>query len=115
VADDGPDEEGMDKRLWLLVIPGILLIPFGMAVIWKNERKIVRITGVLRHGKKMLKPDCSSSPSSSNDMELVHATGITTAEEISDGHYSRDNVYYIRADVEMYQKIEHKRTVHHRE
>lgn len=42
-------------------------------------------------------------------MQLVHATGVTTADSITDGHYQRENVYYIRADVEMYQKIERKK------
>ena len=54
--------ELIDPVWWVLIIPGIFLIPFGMAVIWKNERKIVRMTGVLRAGKKQAKRDCSSSP-----------------------------------------------------
>ena len=97
---------------WMLVIPGLLLVPFGMAIIYKNEGKIVRIKGVLRYGKKQMKSDQDyQSASSSNNMELVHMKGITNTEgalEIPELNYARPNCYRISVHAEMFQKIEHK-------
>lgn len=77
-ADTEEEKMHKDPEFWALVIPGLLAIPFGMAIIYKNEGKIVRITGVLRHGKKQMKSNQDYlSASSSNEKELVHMKGFT--------------------------------------
>lgn len=96
---DADAEEAKEKGKWFWVVPGTLLVMFAMAVIWKNEKKVVRIRGVIRKAKKEVKLDVSpNSIDRGNNKELVHVTGRShTAEDVhvSAINYTRGDVYRI--------------------
>lgn len=81
-----------------------------MAVIWKNEKKVVRIRGVIRKAKKEVKMDQSpNSIEKDNNKELVHMTGRAHTEEdthVSAINYTRGDVYRIACNAQMYQRVE---------
>jgi hypothetical protein len=92
----------------------LVLIPFSLAFIWKNEKKIVRYHQVIETAKKEVKENQDYKQiNESNDKELVHMKGKTTNEEgVKDLalDYGRPDVYRLIRTVEMYQRVEHKKT-----
>jgi hypothetical protein len=106
------EEESVDKKKWFWVVPGAFFVLFAVATIWKNEKKVVRMRGVIRAGHKSLKSDQNpDSVETENKWELVHMTGKSYTEtEVHDGQldYTRGNIYRMACTAEMYQRVERR-------
>lgn len=101
-----------DDNPWGLFVLGLALIPFSLALIWKNEKKIVRYHQVIKQAKKVVKKDQDyKEVNEANEKALVHMRGKTRNQEgVKDGalDYGRPDVYRIIRTVEMFQRVEHK-------
>jgi hypothetical protein len=54
---------------------GLVLIPFSIVCIWKNEKKIVNYNKVIVKAKEALKSVPADKIDDKNDYELVHVSG----------------------------------------
>lgn len=88
---------------------GLILIPFSIVCIWKNEKKIVNYNKVIVKAKEALKSVPADKIDDKNDYELVHVSGKSQNDtEIEDhdfGIKAPDSYRLIRT-VEMYQTKE---------
>lgn len=93
--------------LWIL---GLTLIPFSLALLWKNEKKVVRYHQVIEAALKVLKMDQNfEKVDEANEKALVHMNGTArNLEVITDSRldYSRQNCYRVIRTVEMFQCVE---------
>ena len=92
---------------------GIFLIPFSLALIWKNEKKLVKFQRVLEIARRDCRAINIEQPMDETDFRLVHAAGKTiNNEEISDKIFgaSVQNAYRLVRTVEMYQYKENSET-----
>ena len=84
---------------------GLILIPFSIVCIWKNEKKIVNYNKVIVKAKEALKSVPADKIDDKNDYELVHVSGKSQNDtEIEDhdfGIKAPDSYRLIRT-VEMY-------------
>lgn len=105
------EETGHDWG-WGSFVAGLCLIPFSLALIWQNEKKIVRFHEVIVAAKKEIKPDQDTEKiNEGNEKSLVHMIGkARNDEKIVDEalNYSAVNCYRIIRTVEMYQRHETK-------
>jgi hypothetical protein len=91
------------------------LIPFSLALIWQNEKKIVRFHEVIVAAREEIKPDQDPDKvCTENEKALVHMMGTARNDDILVDealNYSARNCYRIKRTVEMYQRVETKKTV----
>jgi len=87
---------------------GLLLIPFALILIWKNERKIVKYHKVIVQARADLKSDVKA-PLEENELCLVHTKGCSVNEEVlEDKEFGVQvaNSYRLNRKVEMFQWVE---------
>jgi hypothetical protein len=57
---------------------GLILIPFSLVLIWKNEKKIVMYHRVILQAQTACKEVDPKEVKDEHDLDLVHAQGIAT-------------------------------------
>ena len=85
---------------------GLILIPFSLALLWKNEKKIVTYAKVIAEARKECRILKGDIPLDENDYELVHMTGTTeNPDNLTDQSFGAtvENSYRLVRSVEMYQ------------
>ena len=86
-------------------VVGTILIPFSLALLWKNEKKLVNFNRVLEVARKECRSINIDEPVDEADYKLVHAAGnALNNEEIADKIFgaSVQNAYRLIRTVEMY-------------
>ena len=95
---------------WGSFLIGLCLIPFSLALIWQNEKKIVRFHEVIVAAREEIKPDQDPDKvCTENEKALVHMMGTARNDDILVDealNYSARNCYRIKRTVEMYQRFE---------
>ena len=82
------------------------MIPFSLALLWKNEKKIVTYAKVIAEARKECRVLKGDVPLDENDYELVHLSGTTeNPDSLTDQSFGAtvENSYRLVRSVEMYQ------------
>ena len=56
---------------------GLILIPFSLVLIWKNEKKIVKYNKVIKKARGSIKQNVKA-PLDENDLALVHVNDLAS-------------------------------------
>ena len=110
---DEESDEFMESLFWFVV--GLVLIPFAIVMLWKNEKKLVTFRKAMGQGRDECKSFECGDLNDENDWKLVHVHGETNNEndlvDESFGVVVRNGYKLVRM-VEMYQWKERSETVH---
>ena len=68
----------MESLFWFVV--GLILIPFAVVMLWKNEKKLVTFRKCMGQGRDECKSIHNTDLNDENDWKLVHAHGETNNE-----------------------------------
>lgn len=85
---------------------GTILIPFSLALVWKNEKKLVNFVRTLGAARKECRSINIEGPTDEADYKLVHAAGnAINNDEVADKVFGAtvENAYRLVRTVEMYQ------------
>ena len=64
---------------------GLLMVPFALVLLWKNEKKLVTYAKVIDEARDECRTVEADAPNDENDYKLVHCIGeAVNAEEITD-------------------------------
>ena len=75
---DEEADEFMQSLLWFVV--GLVLIPFAIVMLWKNEKKLVTFRKAMGQGRDECKSLECGDLNDENDWKLVHVHGETNNE-----------------------------------
>ena len=84
---------------------GTVLIPFSVALLWKNEKKLVDFVRVISAARKECRAINIQQPHDECDYKLVHAAGHAINNEVIEDKVfgaSVENAYRLVRVVEMY-------------
>ena len=85
---------------------GLILIPFSIVLLWKNEKKLVTYARCMQRAAKEVITVNIKEADEMNNFLLVHCIGKTeNKQSIADHEFlvSADNSYRLKRIVEMYQ------------
>ena len=93
----------------LSILIGGILLPLALALLWKNERRLVAVAEFVAKAQAELRPVTLEKPLDENEFSLVSGSGETeNRQPIDDLEFgaSVENSYRLIRKVEMYQWVE---------